>query len=127
MKICWARPQLEFTFDNRFSRTGCTAQQSVRYIILRVTCWLLPLQDGNLSAHLTTKRSVVIRHLLILHDISFLYGMYLTLHTKSSILRTVWWIRASLVQIRTSDYQIRIQTEFGSGSKSGFRSYYYSQ
>jgi hypothetical protein len=33
MKICWARLQLVFTFDNRFSSTGCAVQQSVRYII----------------------------------------------------------------------------------------------
>ncbi len=33
MKICRARPQLVFTFDNRFSSTGCAVQQSVRYVI----------------------------------------------------------------------------------------------
>jgi hypothetical protein len=36
MKICRPRPQLVFTFDNRFSSTGCAAQQSVRYIIFRL-------------------------------------------------------------------------------------------
>ena len=29
MKICRARPQLVFTFDNRFSSPGCAVQQSV--------------------------------------------------------------------------------------------------
>ncbi len=36
MKICRARPQLVFTFDNRFSSTVCAVQQSVRYIIFRL-------------------------------------------------------------------------------------------
>ncbi len=36
MKICRPRPQLVFTFDNRFSSSGCAAQQSVRYIIFRL-------------------------------------------------------------------------------------------
>ncbi len=36
MKICRPRPQLVFTFDNRFSSTGCAAQQSARYIIFRL-------------------------------------------------------------------------------------------
>jgi hypothetical protein len=43
MKICRARPQLVFTFDNRFSSTGCAVQQTVRYIIFR-------LQASYLSA-----------------------------------------------------------------------------
>ncbi len=49
MKICRARPQLVFTFDNRFSSTGCAAQQSVRYIIFR-------LQASYLSATSHTGR-----------------------------------------------------------------------
>jgi hypothetical protein len=49
MKICWPRPQLVFTFDNRFSSTGCAAQQSVRFIIFR-------LQASYLSATSHTGR-----------------------------------------------------------------------
>ena len=88
--------------------------------------WLLPLQDGNLSAHLTTMWSVVIRHLLILHDISFLYGIYLTLHK-------VFLIKNSVVdpcQFGTDPYlwlSDPNSDRIGIGSKSGFRSYYYSQ
>ncbi len=49
MKICRPRPQLVFTFDNRFSSTGWAAQQSVRYIIFR-------LQASYLSATSHTGR-----------------------------------------------------------------------
>ncbi len=49
MKICRARPQLVFTFDNRFSSTGCAVQQSVRYIIFH-------LQASQLSATSHTGR-----------------------------------------------------------------------
>jgi hypothetical protein len=49
MKICRPRPQLVFTFDNRFSSTGFAAQQSVRYIIFR-------LQASYLSATSHTGR-----------------------------------------------------------------------
>jgi hypothetical protein len=49
MKICRPRPQLVFTFDNRFSSTGCAGQQSVRYIIFR-------LQGSYLSATSHTGR-----------------------------------------------------------------------
>ena len=49
MKICRPRPQLVFTFDNRFSSTGCAGQQSVRYIIFR-------LQASYLSATSHTGR-----------------------------------------------------------------------
>ncbi len=49
MKICRPRPQLVFTFDNRFSSPGCAAQQSVRYIIFR-------LQASYLSATSHTGR-----------------------------------------------------------------------
>jgi hypothetical protein len=49
MKICRPRPQLVFTFDNRFSSTGCAAQQSVPYIIFR-------LQASYLSATSHTGR-----------------------------------------------------------------------
>jgi hypothetical protein len=49
MKICRPRPQLVFTFDNRFSSTGCAEQQSVRYIIFR-------LQASYLSATSHTGR-----------------------------------------------------------------------
>ncbi len=49
MKICRPRPQLVFTFDNRFSSTGYAAQQSVRYIIFR-------LQASYLSATSHTGR-----------------------------------------------------------------------
>ncbi len=49
MKICRARPQLVFTFEDRFSSTGSAAQQSVRYIIFR-------LQASYLSATSHTGR-----------------------------------------------------------------------
>jgi hypothetical protein len=49
MKICRARPQLVFTFEDRFSSTGCAAPQSVRYIIFR-------LQASYLSATCHTGR-----------------------------------------------------------------------
>ncbi len=49
MKICRARPQLVFTFDNRFSSTGWAEQQSVRYRIFR-------LQASYLSATCHTGR-----------------------------------------------------------------------
>jgi hypothetical protein len=49
MKICRPRPQLVFTFDNRFSSTGCAGQHSVRYIIF---C----LQASYLSATSHTGR-----------------------------------------------------------------------
>ncbi len=49
MKICRARPQLVFTFDNRFSSNGCEAQLSVRYIIFH-------LQASYLSATSHTGR-----------------------------------------------------------------------
>ncbi len=50
MKICRARLQLVFTFNNRFSSTGCAVQQSVRYIIFhlqQVTCLLPSTQAGS--------------------------------------------------------------------------------
>ncbi len=49
MKICQARPQLVFTFDNRFSSTGWAVPQSVRYRIFR-------LQASYLSATSHTGR-----------------------------------------------------------------------
>jgi hypothetical protein len=49
MKICRARPQLVFTFDNRFSSTGWAVPQSVRYGTLR-------LQASYLSATSHTGR-----------------------------------------------------------------------
>jgi hypothetical protein len=49
MKICWARPQLVFTFFNRFSSTGWAVPQSVRYRIFR-------LQASYLSATSHTGR-----------------------------------------------------------------------
>jgi hypothetical protein len=49
MKIWQARPQLVFTFDNRFSSTGCAVEQSDRYIIFR-------LQESYLSATSHTSR-----------------------------------------------------------------------
>jgi hypothetical protein len=49
MKIWQARPQLVFTFDNRFSSTGWAVPQSVRYISFR-------LQASYLSATSHTGR-----------------------------------------------------------------------
>ncbi len=49
MKICRARPQLVFTFFNRFSSTGWAVPQSVRYRIFR-------LQGSYLSAASHTGR-----------------------------------------------------------------------
>ncbi len=49
MKICRARPQLIFTFANRFSSTGWAVPQSVRYRIFR-------LQGSYLSASSHTGR-----------------------------------------------------------------------
>jgi hypothetical protein len=49
MKIYRAGPQLEFTFNNRFSRTGWAVSQSVRYIFFRhQACYsLLPAKPGG--------------------------------------------------------------------------------
>jgi hypothetical protein len=49
MKICQARPQLVFTFNNRFSSSGWAVPQSVRYISFR-------LQASYLSATSHTGR-----------------------------------------------------------------------
>jgi hypothetical protein len=49
MKICRARPQLVFTFNNRLSSTGWAVPQSVRYRIFR-------LQASYLSATSHTGR-----------------------------------------------------------------------
>jgi hypothetical protein len=44
-----AGPQLVFTFDNRFSKTGWAVSQSVRYIFFRhQACYsLLPAKPGG--------------------------------------------------------------------------------
>ncbi len=64
MKICRARPQLVFTFDNRFGSTGWAVPQSVRYITFR-------LQASYLSATSHTGRKPC-RFKSLFHE-TFLY------------------------------------------------------
>ena len=67
-----AGPQLVFTFNNRFSRTGWAVSQSVRYIFFRhQACYsLLPAKPGRQADRvisLCKYKVVVLPHLLSLY------------------------------------------------------------
>jgi len=100
MKICRPRPQLVFTFDNRFSSIGCAAQQSVRYIIFR-------LQASYLSATSHTgRKSCRVKSLNMKRFWSWVISVYLFAGRWAKELSKYWLCSPPIVQTSWGIYSI---------------------